>query len=595
LIPMMTLGQVLDAPGGRAVLERYLLPEVTDPVTPDLRELLLGSFLRVTPGLRDDAARRDRFWAEVDAVMEPVLRREHADAVSPLAPVEGVAASRSSARWTLVGEPTRWGVLEIALVGPSEGNPFVDVELTAQLRCGERTWTVGGFYDGDGVYRLRALAEEEGVWQFVTSSTEPSLDGVRGEVVVGPALAGAHGPVRSDGFHFAYADGTRYRPWGTTAYAWNHQDERLQAATLETLAESPFTKLRMCLFPKHFVYNSAEPERVPFVRDVDGAVDVTRFDVDFFARLDEQVMALGALGVQADLILFHPYDRWGFSDLGPAVDDRVVRYVVRRLAGYAHVWWSLANEHDLMFTKSTADWDRIGELVTAEDPHGHLLSIHNFQQHFDHTRPWITHASVQRVDPYRTAEDTIRWREAWGKPVVVDECAYEGDLEHGWGNISGEEMLRRFWEGAVRGGYVGHGETYWDADEEIWWAKGGRLLGTSHARIGFLEDVVAASPTGVLEPLPSDFDLPWAGVQDRYLVSYHGFGRPRERHVLLPPGRWHVDVLDTWQCTTDRVPGVHETFVLVPLPAKPYLALRLVAADLDDETTRENGRLSVRL
>ncbi len=94
--------------------------------------------------------------------------------------------------------------------------------------------------------------------------------------------------------------------------------------------------------------------------------------------------------MQADLILFHPYDRWGFSDLGPAVDDRVVRYVVRRLAGFAHVWFSLANEHDLVFTKSTADWDRIGELVAAEDPHGHLVSIHNFMQHFDHTRPWIT-------------------------------------------------------------------------------------------------------------------------------------------------------------------------------------------------------------
>jgi hypothetical protein len=50
----------------------------------------------------------------------------------------------------------------------------------------------------------------------------------------------------------------------------------------------------------------------------------------------------------------------------------------------------------------------------------------------------------------------------WGKPVVIDECGYEGDLENGWGKISGEEMLRRFWEGAIRGGYVGHDETYWD-------------------------------------------------------------------------------------------------------------------------------------
>jgi hypothetical protein len=437
---------------------------------------------------------------------------------------------------------------------------------------------VGGFYDGDGVYRLRTLAEEEGTWQFVTTSTAPALDGIRGEVAVGPPAPGSHGPVRVDGFHFTYADGTRYRPWGTTAYAWNHQDEQTQEATLETLADSPFTKLRMCLFPKHFVYNSGEPERFPFPRAQDGSFDHTRFDVAFFARLDEQVRRLGELGVQADLILFHPYDRWGFANLGPAVDDRVVRYVVRRLAGFAHVWFSLANEHDLIYSKSTADWDRIGELVAAEDPHGHLLSIHNFSQHFDHTRPWITHASIQRVEPYRTAEDTGAWRERWGKPVVIDECAYEGDLEFDWGNISGQEMLRRFWEGAIRGGYVGHGETYYNAEEKIWWSKGGRLAGTSHRRIGFLEEIAAASPTGVLEPLPSDFDLLWAGAQDRYLVSYHGFGHPRERHVLLPPGRWHVDVLDTWECTIDRLPGTYETFVLVPLSAKPYQAVRLVAA-----------------
>jgi hypothetical protein len=570
LTPLINFGQVLDAPGGRAVLERHLPGVVDSPATPDLRHLSVGAFLRVTPGLRDDPVARERFWAEVDEVIAPVLFHPHAEAVATLVSTDG-ATSRASAPWSLVGAPTRWGLLEIALSGPAEGNPFVDVELSAEFRCGDRTWTVGGFYDGEGVYRVRALAEEEGRWEFVTSSTAPVLDGIHGEVAVGPAAPDAHGPVRVDGFHFTYADGTRYRPWGTTAYAWNHQDASLQHATLDTLAATPFTKLRMCLFPKHFVFNTDEPERFPFRRSADGTFDHTTFDLDFFARLDDQIRRLGELGIQADLILFHPYDRWGFSDLGPAVDDRVVRYVVRRLAGYAHVWFSLANEHDLLHTKSTADWDRIGELVAAEDPHEHLISIHNFVEHFDHTRPWISHASVQGG-----VEAITTGRELWGKPVVVDECGYEGDLEYGWGNLSGEDLLHQFWDGAVRGGYAGHGETYWNADEEIWWAKGGRLIGTSPVRIGFLAEVVAASPTGVLDPLPSDFDAPWAGVQDEYLISYHGRGRPRERHVLLPPGQWRVDVLDTWECTVDRLPGVHQTFVLVPLPAKPYQAIRLV-------------------
>jgi hypothetical protein len=108
--------------------------------------------------------------------------------------------------------------------------------------------------------------------------------------------------------------------------------------------------------------------------------------------------------------------------------------------------------------------------------------------------------------------------------------------------------------------------------------QGGKLVGTSHPRIAFLDEIDAACPTGVLEPLPSEFDLPWAGERDRYMVSYHGLGHPRERDVLLPPGRWRVDVLDTWAFTVDPLPALHEAFVVVPLPARPYSAVRLVAA-----------------
>ena len=76
---------------------------------------------------------------------------------------------------------------------------------------------------------------------------------------------------------------------------------------------------------------------------------------------------------------------------------------------------------------------------------------------------------------------------------------------------------------------------------------------------------------------PRTSTCPGPAVQDQYLVSYNGRGRPRERHLLLPPGQWRVDVLDTWEGTVTALPGVHQTFVLVPMPAKPYQAVRLVA------------------
>lgn len=198
-------------------------------------------------------------------------------------------------------EPTPlWDVLEITLHGPNCGNPFLDVELSAVFTREGHEIRVGGFYDGDGVYRIRALADIEGEWSFVTHSTEPSLDGIKGTATVTAARAGAHGPVRVDGFHFQHADGTRYRPLGTTAYAWTHQSDELQERTLRSLAAAPFTKLRMCLFPKSYLYNTSEPEDFP--GSLEEGFDLQRFAVTYFQRIERRVAQLAELGVQADLM-----------------------------------------------------------------------------------------------------------------------------------------------------------------------------------------------------------------------------------------------------------------------------------------------------
>ena len=69
-----------------------------------------------------------------------------------------------------------------------------------------------------------------------------------------------------------------------------------------------------------------------------------------------------------DCILFHAYDRWGFSEMKPSADDRYLRYVVARLAAFRNVWWSLANEYDLMCAKKTEDWERFAGIINFHDP-----------------------------------------------------------------------------------------------------------------------------------------------------------------------------------------------------------------------------------
>ncbi|WP_066285297.1 DUF5605 domain-containing protein [Arthrobacter sp. B6] len=516
-------------------------------------------------------------WEELGTLeSSPVVKEIPAAPPGPLADYEASGRVRARAVIDSVRSAQQWGVAEVVLEGPSHGNPFTDVEIHATFRCDGDSVQVGGFYDGDGVYRIRFMPPRRGQWAFESGSNASSLDGLTGTVDVTGRDEGNHGRVVvRDMFHFAYEDGTAYFPFGTTAYAWTNQTQELQDQTLRTLADSPFTKIRMCVFPKSYSYNANEPDNYAYARNADGSWDFTRFDVAFFRNLEQRILGLQQLGIEADLILFHPYDRWGFSDMPAWADDLYLSYIVRRLGAFRNIWWSLANEYDFMQTKNEADWERFAAVVGREDHAEHLISIHNGAKFYDYSRPWVTHCSIQRTDNYVSAENTDSWRKQWGKPVVIDEVGYEGDVAEGWGNLSPQELVRRCWEGAVRGGYVNHGETYLDKDDVIWWAKGGTLKGQSPERIGFLSGLVAESPSGRWDPLPGDWDSRTGGDDDHRII-YLGLGRPRFRSVLVPAGAaWHVDIIDTWNMTVDTLPDPVQGRVVIDLPGREYMVIRI--------------------
>jgi hypothetical protein len=571
--PDAKIGDVLDSAPGRAILLEALPAVATLPFPIQIRHATVRQMLPLSGSLRDDeAAQADLFAALADVADSPQPEPAPEPEAQPTAAYEADDVPLASAELRAPASASRWGIFETEMRGPSHGNPYVDVELWGELSNGERTVGVPGFYDGDGVYRIRFMPETEGSWRLRTTSNARSLDGLSTEFTCTPAASGAHGPVRvHDSFHFRHADGARYLPIGTTLYAWTQQGNALEEQTLRTLASSPFNKVRMCVFPKSFDYNHAEPELFPFAGSLDAGWDFTRPNPKFWWHLEQRIADLAALGIEADLILFHPYDHWGFSDMGPAADDRYVRYAVARLAAFANVWWALANEYDLLWAKDAEDWDRFAGVIAEHDPYDHLISNHNCVELFDHSRPWVTHASLQRGD----TEQAAQWRRQWGKPVVIDECGYEGDLEWGWGNLTAEELVRRVWTGVIHGGYVTHGETYHNDDELLWWSKGGTLHGDSPARIAFLREILDDAPE-TLEPLPSEPDAPWAGVPGSYYLAYLGISRPRRRTFRLPAGAtYEVDVIDTWNMTTETLDGEHDGTVVVDLPARPYMAVRL--------------------
>ena len=453
---------------------------------------------------------------------------------------------------------------------------FVDVELSATFRQGEKKVEATGFYDGDGIYRIRFMPDSVGQWSYETRSNRPELDGKTGGFTVTAPSAGNRGPVRvRDTFHFAYADGTPYREIGTTCYAWIHQGDALEEQTLKTLAAAPFNKIRMCVFPKNYLFNKNEPVFYPYEGTPPDKWDFTRFNPAFFQHLEKRIAQLRDLGIEADLILFHPYDadsgkpHWGFDRMGAENDDRYLRYVVARLAAYRNVWWSLANEWDFVKTKTTADWDRIGELIQKTDPYGHLRSIHNGAKLFDHTKDWITHVSLQND----RAEDAGKYRNQYKKPLIYDECRYEGNINQGWGDITAQRLVGMFWKTLISGAYCGHGETYVDPQDILWWSKGGVLHGESPARIAFFKKIIADAPAAAGEPLKRPNT--W-GVEGEYYLIYLWDRQHAKEPVNLPnDARFKVEVIDTWAMTIAPLPGEFSGRAEIPLPTKPYMAIRI--------------------
>ena len=369
---------------------------------------------------------------------------------------------------------------------PPQGS-YIDIKLFARFSIGDETKTVKGFYDGNGIYKIRFLPQTPGKysWQvfgIIQDSGEDFCED-RSE----------QGVIRAVGTHFEDANGNVFRPFGTTVYALPHQKLPLISQTIQTLQRAPFNKVRYCIFPKYYDYNRDEPELFPFEREGD-RWNVHRPCIAFWQRLESVILQLADSRIQSDLIMFHAYDKWGFSGLTMQENFVYLDYVLRRFSAFPFVWWSLANEFDLLFARTLQDWYALERFIFDNDVFGHLLSVHNCFSFYDHHREAISHCSVQSGQ----IESAAKFIQDYAKPVIFDECGYEGNIAQDWGNMSGFALVNSFWTVIAQGAYCTHGETFVSDDEILWWSKGGVFKGESVPRLAFLKGIVDGFPSYIL-------------------------------------------------------------------------------------------------
>ena len=472
----------------------------------------------------------------------------------------------------------QYSVFELRMEGPETGNPFTDVQLSAEFRIMNRTLFCEGFYDGDGIYKIRFMPDQTGEWTYSTKSNIPQLNSKKGSITCTKPTADNHGPVKvRNTYDFGYADGTPFYPVGTTCYAWVHQPEELVNQTLATLSGTAFNKIRMTVMPKnYYAYVNNEPPLYPFEGSKEKGWDFSKPNPVFFRNFEQKILELQKLGIEADVILFHPYDmgKWNFDKMNTEEASFYLRYLIARISSLRNVWWSMANEYDIM-RKTDEEWEKFFRILQTYDPYGHLCSIHNGMEWYNHSKPWITHLSIQTA----YLQDIQDWRELYRKPVIIDECVYEGNIPTDWGNLTPEEMTNRFWISWCRGAYCTHGETYLHPEDILWWAKGGKLYGKSPERIAFLHKIMTEAPSEGVYPLHNRWNKETQLIKDReWYLYYYGNSQQAKATVTLPKDmKFRLEVIDAWNMTVTPVSGEFSGRAEIPLPGRPYVAVRATA------------------
>ncbi len=496
-------------------------------------------------------------------------------------------------------------VFQLKLSGKLDKNPFVDYSMKGIFKTknsNNEYKEITGFYNGNGEYIIRFMPSFEEAYTYKIYGNF-SEDIHCGEFQVIPPKGINKGPVKvAYTYHLTYEDGTPHYSIGTTCYAWTHQKETDRIKTIETLKKSPFNKIRFCVYPKHYDYNLYEPISYPYVgkpcsidginsdnfqtylpSNLENKWDFKTFNIEHFEILDKAVEDLKNLGIEADIILMHPYDRWGFSEMNMEDCTHYLKYMIARYSAYRNVWWSLANEYDLMKNKTINDWESYGKTICENDVYTRLRSIHNCRDIYDFTKLWITHCSIQRTEPYIAVNNTRKWREQYRKPIILDEIGYEGNINHIWGCLSPKEMVRSYWAATMRGGYCGHGETYVHPLDKLWWSHGIELHGESVPRIQFLKDILKELPAHGLKPYDiKGFDDSGVTVENsiytnKYFIFYADRNCPSFKVFHFDDTTtFNVELIDTWNMTIKDL-GEFECKFKINMSSQEYMALRIIS------------------
>lgn len=378
----------------------------------------------------------------------------------------------------------RWSPHDFAFTARATvENPF-QVRFTATVRGPDgRTFAQPGFYDGDGMWKVRVSAAQAGAWTLTTQSDLPELDGRTAAFTCTGALPpNTHGALRVDPahpHHFVYEDGTRFFLLAYECdWLWALDTGNPAVPTvkrfLDRLAAHGFNHVLLNLFAFDTNWRPGKtgdddygpPPLSPWAGEV-AAPRHDRLNPAFWQHYDRVIQQLAARGINAHILLkvYNKKVRW--PERGSPEDDLYFRTIVARYAAYPNLIWDFSkeahNEKDLAYKQGRM------RFVRELDAYRHLTTVHDDDANND-AGAWDALTDFRTDQQHGKFREKIlaqRARRAW--PVANVEFGYEqgplGPEDKTYHAAHApEEFVTRAWEIAMGGGYTAYYYTYtaWD-------------------------------------------------------------------------------------------------------------------------------------
>ncbi len=363
------------------------------------------------------------------------------------------------------------------------GNPF-NVEVVGDFNGpGGVRLSVPGFYDGNGIWKIRFSPTAVGTWSMRTRSSVPALNGHAEDAIEcepNRHLA-IHGGLRVDPlhpYHFIYEDGTRYFLLGYEAdWLWGidmlDPERRQMHKLINQIAARGFNHVLVNVYAhdtgwargKSCDWDYGPPEMYAW-EGSNEKPDHSRLNTRFFQLYDGMMNALRDKGIVAHIMIKVYNKQVNWPPPGSVDEERYFKYVTARYQGYSNVVWDFSKE--CFNERNKTLQKRLIDLVRSNDAYHRLFTAHD-----NDIYDW--NPELNTNTDFRTDQQHTDWAEAvafdrklrkW--PVINAETGgYEigvDDLPTYSRKLPWQEVLRRAYLTYLAGGYhvYYYNNTAWD-------------------------------------------------------------------------------------------------------------------------------------